>query len=214
MKWKEGQQFENPPAGSHCARCYSLVDLGTQQHTFQGETRVSRDVRISFELPHARMTGKYNPEVKGKPFAVHLTVKQSLHTKANLRRYLEGWRGKKFDKESVETFDPKKLVGLPCRLALIENGDYVNVDSISPLTKAEAKALPKQVNPPVFLSLVPEEFDAKVFESLHEKTREKIAKTPEFVALDNPTAAEEAQSDAPEGDGPGEGVPENDDVPF
>lgn len=181
MKWKEGQQFENPPTGSHIARCYAVIDLGTQQHSWQGETWGSRDVRISFEMPHELMTGKYNPDVKGKPFSVHLTVKQSLHVKAKLRPLLEGWRGRKFTKEELAGFDPKKLVGLPCRLALVENGEYVNVSSVSPLGKGEV--CPKQINPSVYLSLNDGEFDQAAFAGLHEKTKEKIAKCAEYAAL-------------------------------
>lgn len=203
MKWSEGGsgKFEKAPSGSHLARAYALVDLGTQTHTWQGETKMSRDVRISFELPFTKMTGEFHPESKGKPFSVHITTKQSLHPKANLRRYLEGWRGKKFDADSIEKFDPKKLVGLPCRLALVENGDYVNVDSISPLTKEEAKKMPKLVNAPVFLSLDPEEFEQEMFEALNQRTRDKIAASPEYKALEGgATEAEAPQDDAPPGD--------------
>lgn len=181
MKWKEGQQFENPPTGSHIARCYSVIDLGTQQHSWQGETWGSRDVRISFEMPLKLMTGKYNPDVKGKPFSVHLTVKQSLHSKAKLRPMLEGWRGRKFTKEELAGFDPKKLTGKPCRLSLVEDGEYINVSSISPL--GDGEVCPPQVNSSVYLSLNEGEFDGAAFTALHEKTKEKISKSPEYAAL-------------------------------
>lgn len=214
MKWREsGTQFEKPPCGSQLARCYALVDLGTQpQKPYQGEERPpARMVRISFELPTAKMLGTFDDKVKGKPFSVHVTVKQSLHVKANLRRLLEGWRGKKFDAESIAAFDPKKLVGLPARLALVENGEYVNVDSISLLTKDEAKKLPKIVNPPVFVSLEADEFDQEMFNALSEKTRLKIAASPEYRALESgATEADGPQAGAPEGE-PVEGDP---DIPF
>lgn len=209
MKWKEGSQFENAPAGSHLARCYALIDLGTQVHSWQGETRTQRDVRLSFELPYAPMKGTYNAEVKGKPFSVHLTVKQSLHPKSTLRRYLEGWRGKKFDAQSVEEFNPKNLIGLPCRLSLIENGDYVNIDGIAPATKDEAKAMPKLINPSVFFAL-DEDFSHDVFKQLHEKTREKIAQSPEYRQL---TDGGSSQPDGSEGLSEPE-ASEDDEVPF
>lgn len=211
MKWKEsGAQFENPPSGSFIARCYALIDLGTQHRSaWQGEERPpARMVRLSFELPTEKMEGKYDAKVAGKPFSVHMTVKQSLHVKANLRRYLEGWRGKKFTAESVAAFDPKKLLGLPCRLTLVENGDYVNVDAISPLGKGEDKKMPKQVNKSVYVSLEAEEFDAEAFEKLGEKTREKIKKSPEWQALDSGgSPSESEQGDAPEGEPEGGGDP-------
>ena len=198
MKFNAGQQYENPPAGSHIARCYSLIDLGTQIHPgFQGgPERASRDVRISFELPTEKMEGIYNPESKGKPFSVHLNCKQSLHLKSRLTAMLEGWRGKKFDKESVSSFDPKNLIGKPCRVALIENGDYINIDAISPLSKTDK--CPKQVNASVYFSLDPEEFDRAVFDKLGERTREKIQKSPEWAALNSSAPGEEPQGDAPD----------------
>lgn len=193
MKWTEGQQFENPPSGSFIARCYSVIDLGTQQHTYNGETWGSRDVRISFELPQELMTGKYKPEHKGKPFSVHLTVKQSLHAKSKLRPILESWRGRKFTSEEIAAYDPRKIVGVPCRVALVENGDYVNISSVSPLGKSEK--CPKQVNASVFLSLEPGEFDFETFNGLSEKTQEKIEKSPEYQQLEGGSRDQEEPDD-------------------
>lgn len=209
MKWSEGQQFENPPAGSFIARCYSVVDMGTQQHSYQGETWGSRDVRITFELPGELMTGKYKPEFKGKPFSVSMTVKQSLHAKSKLRPMLESWRGKKFTSEEIAAYDPKKLVGVPCRLSLVENGDYVNISSISPLGRGEK--CPKQVNESVYLSLAPNEFDMDVFRTLTEKTQQKIEGTPEFMALMNGEGEQQEPTNHEAGTG---AEADNDEVPF
>jgi hypothetical protein len=184
MKWKEGGQFENPSPGSHIARCFQLVDLGTNNHSYNGETWQSRDVRFTFELPFETMEGKYNAEHKGKPFAMSTTMKQSLHASSKLRPFLESWRGRKFTKEELTAYDPRKCVGAPCRLTLIADGDKVFIDSICPLGKGEA--CPSPVNPPLFFSLEPEEFDPEIFSKLSEKTREKIKVTPEFARAVNP----------------------------
>lgn len=205
MKWSAGTEFEKPAPGSHLARCYGIIDLGSQRHEFQGQAHVSRDVKLCFELPFHRMTGKYFPEDKGQPFRVSTNVKQSLHPKANLRKIVEGWAGKKMSNEDVQKFDPKKLLGLPCRLALLENDrGYVNIDAVSALNaeeKAQVKAA-KLVNPVVFLSLDPEEFDREVFASLSEGLREFISRSPEFAALQGggPAKGEEPQADAPDGE--------------
>lgn len=185
MQWKEGPQFENAPVGSHIARCTGLIDLGTQPHTFQGQTKTSRDVRLIWELPNTRMTGKYNPEHKGKIFQISLTTNASLHPKSKLRQYLDQWRGKAMTKEEVAVFQPKKLLGAVCRLTLIEKGEYVNITGVSPLSKEEAATVPKQVNPILYFSLDPNEFDSKVFAGLSEKLREKIKSSPEFRALNS-----------------------------
>ena len=120
-----------------------------------------------------------------------------------MRPLLESWRGRKFTSEEIAAYDPKKMVGVPCRLALVENGDYVNISSISPLGKSEK--CPKQVNAGVFFSLEPDEFDLDVFMALSEKTREKIAKSPEYMALET-GSVEPADQDG--------GNVANDDVGF
>ena len=185
MNWNRSQPVENPEPGSHIARCFAIIDLGTQQHSFGGEVWSSRDVRISFELPNERMTGKYNADVKGKPFASSVTLKQSLHPSSKMRKLLKSWRGRDFSKDELTTFEPKKLLGVPCRLTLVASpdGQYVNIDSIAPLGKGEK--CPKQVNPSVYFSLDPEEFSFDVFNTLGEKTRDKIAGSPEFKALED-----------------------------
>src|SRR6185295_3532385 len=137
MKFSEGGQFENPPAGSHIARCIQLIDMGTQEHSWNNETWTSRDVRIVFELPNELMEGLYDAKIKGKPFAIGMTLKQSLHQASRMRQMLEGWRGKAFDVESIKAFSPKSLLGKPCRLALVEKGNFVNIDGISALGKGE-----------------------------------------------------------------------------
>jgi hypothetical protein len=61
----------------------------------------------------------------------------SLHEKANLRRELETWRGKKFTAEEGEGFDLEKLLGANCQLQVIHNEKddgtvYANVQAIVP----------------------------------------------------------------------------------
>lgn len=212
MKWREGGQFENPPVGSHIARCFALIDLGSHSHRNPktGETWIQRDVRIMFELPLELMEGKYDEKLKGKPFAVIANVKQSLHPQAALRKLLEGWRGKKFDQTSIEQFEPKSIVGLPCRLNLVENGNFINIQSISRLGKNET--CPPAINKPVYFSLEEGEFDQKVLEGLTEKTKATIKASPEYFNLtgQQPESQEEAPASHVEGDGP----PTSDDVPF
>jgi hypothetical protein len=205
MKWKEGGQFENPSPGSHVARCFQLIDLGTQTHSWQGETWQARDVRITFELPFELMTGKYNANHKGKPFASSLTMKQSLHSAAKLRSFLESWRGRKFTKEELTAYDPRKIVGAACRLTLIADGDRVFIDSIAPLGKGEV--CPSPVNPPLFFSLDPEEFDQQTFAKLSEKTQEKIKVTPEFARAVNPQPDPEPTEYTPQADNGDSEVP-------
>ncbi len=183
MKWKQTGQFEDPPPGSHIARCISLIDLGTQTHPgWQGEEPwSSRDVRIGFELPLKLMAGLYKPELKGRPFGVSTTMKQSLHPSAKMRRFLASWAGRKLTKEDMEKFDPRKLLGQPCRLTLIQSEDYLNIDGIAPL--GEGEKCPPQVNKSTYLSLDPDEFDLEAFKRLPPRLQEKIATSPEMKVI-------------------------------
>ena len=64
-----GGNFEPPPAGTHRAICYRVIDLGTQQSEYQGQTKHQRKIMLSWELVDERMpaSGDY-PE---RPFTIH-----------------------------------------------------------------------------------------------------------------------------------------------
>ena len=209
LKIPSGGQFENPAPGSYIARCYAVIDLGTQAHNgYQGNPPwSSRDMRLVFELPAALMTGKYHPESKGKPFAVSTTMKQSLAPTAKLRKFLRAWRGRDFTKEELADYNPKKLLGVPCRLALVENGDFINIEGASKLGAEES--CPVQVNKSVYFSLEADEFDAAVLKALGPKTQEKIAMSPEYSALLNPKHEPSDDEAANISD-----QPSDEDVPF
>lgn len=183
MKWNEGPKFENPSPGNSLGRCIQIIDLGTQEHRNPktGETWGQRDVRIVWELPTELMQGLYKPEVAGRPFAVGQNYNQSLAKTSKLRKILVSWRGRDFSDEEAKSFEPHSLLGIACTLSLVENEGYINVHSVAGVMRG--MAVPKQINPSIFLSLEPEEFDETVFFALPDKTREKIAGSPEFKRL-------------------------------
>ncbi len=192
MKWKETTQHENPEPGTHVARCIGLIDMGTQPVSWQGQTKYQRKVLITWELPEHLMSGQYKPEVKGKPFAVSRRFTQSLAGQSALKAVLESWRGKKFSKDELGSFDPKGILGKPCLITLIESEDgaYINIDSVAPLPKT--MKCPPQVNTPSkYFSLEREEFDGKMLETFSEGMKEKIKATPEFRAIMVPPEPEE-----------------------
>lgn len=215
MKFNQSKMYEQPPPGSHIARLVSMVDLGTQQHTYQDRVTASRDVRLGFELPLEKMVGKYDPSDKGKPFGVTRTVTQSLHPKAKLRELLEGWRSKKFTKEEIAAFDPKTILGKSCRLTLVqdESGEYTNLQSIAAIGKSEK--VPKQINPSTYFSLEPDEFDEEVFNGLGPATKEKIMRSPEYAKLmEGAGGGGEQEQEQHSGHEQEHQQPVSDDVPF
>jgi hypothetical protein len=199
MKWQEsGSEFERPPTGSHLARCFSLIDLGTHTTTWQGKEKQTRQVKISFELSYENMTGRFNPDMAGEPFTAVLLCTQSLSEKAKLRKMLEGWRGKKFSHEELQGYHPRKLLGQPCRLSLVESeSGFVGIDSIARVTKNEIDTMPPMKARQLYFSLEPDEFEQRAFEALNERTQLKIMETPEWKALQEAYTQEPVEEEPP-----------------
>lgn len=183
-------QFEHVSPGTYPARCYRFIDLGTQPKTFNKETKLVHQVRLSWELPTELMEkGDY----AGKPFTVHTSYTWSMSAKAILRKSLENWRGKKFvDADFGEGgFNTKKLIGIPCMIGITHsesNGNtYANITTISPLLKGYV--MPDQVNDSLYFSFDeamafgdPERkmYLTNFLEKVSKSTRDKIMGTPEY----------------------------------
>jgi hypothetical protein len=131
--------FKSVPSGSHIAICNIVVDLGLQPGT-QMFPAPKHQVFIRFEVPQERVewTDKDGKKQEG-PIVIGQTFTASMHEKANLRKQLEGWRGRKFTDEEAENFDVSSILGKACMLSVVENvkGDkvYSNIASIGALPK-------------------------------------------------------------------------------
>lgn len=172
--------FTPPPQGNHLASCYRVIDLGTQQTEYLGETKHQRKVLVSWELSDEFMDTDDGP----KPFTVHQRYTWSMHEKATLRHHLESWRGQAFVDSDFGPggFDIQNIIGIPCLVNVVhrESGGktYANVTSVSRLPKGmEAKPL---TNPTTYLWLTDGEFNAAVFDALPDGLRETIMKSPEY----------------------------------
>jgi len=171
--------FEQPPTGSHAARCIAIIDLGTQRSTYEGEAQIKRQVIVRWELPTELMT---TGDFAGKPFTVSKFYTASLHEKSGLRKDLASWRGRDFTAEELKGFDLKSVLGKACMLAvgLSEKGK-AKVTSVMGLPKG--MNVPAQVNPSVHFSLDANEFKDEVFEALPKGFKEMIVASPEHIQL-------------------------------
>lgn len=184
MKWSDtgGGDFEQPPVGTHVARCIKIIDIGTQRGEYQGKATIRRQCIIGWELPTELMT---DGDFAGKPFTVSRFYTCSLGEKANLRRDLESWRGKAFTEEELNGFEAKNILGKPCLLGLTPNDkNKVRVTGVMALPKGTE--VPPQINQSVFFSLELEEFDKAVFDSLSDGYKKLITVSPEYQELMNP----------------------------
>lgn len=173
------------PAGSHPARCYSMIHIGTIEETFNGEVKKRNKVRISWELPTEQVV--FNEEKGEQPHAISREFTLSLHEKSTLRAFLESWRGKAFTDKEASSFDITKLLGVPCLLSITHraasNGNsYANINSVSMLPKG--MDCPNQINPNQVLSY--DNFDLELFKSLPNFIKEKIKVSEEYQLLTRP----------------------------
>jgi len=136
------------PAGSHIARCYQMIDLGTHEESFEGNApKPKRKVSLTFEFPtEMRQFGEDNPM---QPMAKSKIYTLSMHPKSNMRTDLESWRGKGFSDEEAKAFDITKLLGIPCMISIVhakgkDGNMYANIGSISGVPKG--MNIPKQIN--------------------------------------------------------------------
>ena len=173
-----GGDFEVAPAGVYVARCYQMVDIGTQQQSYQGQApKPTPKVIIWWEL----LTDDDGKDIRmadGRPFSISKEYTNSLHKKATLRKDLDSWRGTPFKEEEAKDFDLAKLLGKHCKLQIVhkESSDgertYANLQSIMTTTKT-----PEGVNSIVEYSVL--DHKPEVFDALPEWVQKKINESTE-----------------------------------
>lgn len=169
-----GGNYEQPPVGTHIARCIKVIDIGTQKGEYQGKVTMKRQVIIGWELPGELMS---EGEHAGKPFGVSKFYTASLNEKANLRADLANWRGRDFTPQELGGFDAKNVLGKCCMVSLtLSDKGKTRVTGVMAIPKG--MEVPPQVNPTVYFSL--DEFDAKTFDSLSDGFKKMIQVSPEY----------------------------------
>jgi hypothetical protein len=178
MHIPEERSFTPAPSGAHRAICVGFIDLGTQKGEYMGQTTTKRLVQLRWELCDEQMED-------GKPFLVAKRYTWSMNEKANLRKDLESWRGKPFEKADFGPggFDTRKLIGVPALVTITHqektSGTFANVTAVSPLPKSMPKP-DKPVGATTYFALEKDRFDRDVFKSLSEKMQETITHSPEY----------------------------------
>ena len=179
-----GVEFEQVPEGTYVARCFRVIDLGTQETSYMGEPKKQKKVMLSWEilgLPGGGDPPKFTIEEDGKQvekvFTVHKRYTASLNENSHLFKDLTSWRGKKFTQEELLGFDLKNVLGTYCMLQVVheESGDrtFANVNAIMKTTEK-----PEPVLENVHFDL--DEPDHNVYEALSDSIKQTIAKSPEW----------------------------------
>lgn len=196
------------PAGTHLARCVWMLDLGTQRDVFQGREETARKLLLGFELPNETHT--YRDGEEPEPFVVSREFRRSLHAKAALRAFLEGWRGQAFTDEDLRRFDLGRLAGKPCMLSIVHKTSASSgrtravIQSAGRLVKG--MDCPPQVRPTTVFSLDDDALDIETFERIPAWIRDKITASPEYQELTRPNHAADPVDIV--------GNTEDEDIPF
>lgn len=101
-------QYEPHPEGTFLARCVDVIDLGEAVEQFADKPKkLTRKCALVF------VTGEFR-EFDGQP-ELHTLTKEftvSFGEKANLRKFAESWRGKRYkDEELTDGIDIGKMQG-------------------------------------------------------------------------------------------------------
>lgn len=186
VKAGEVSSFKPVPPGSHLARCYRIVDLGTQETNYQGKVNYQRKLMIQWEVHGADENGEALVTKAGEPMTISKNYTVSLGEKARLRKDLISWRGKPFTPEELKGFELKNLLGVWCMLGVIETPGndgkvYSNVDTITPVHPIIKKnGLPPYHNPVGIFSI--DSPDMALFETFSDHLKNKIQSSPEWNA--------------------------------
>ncbi len=193
-------------AGTYPARCYSMVHIGTCKENILGQEKWLNKVRITWELPTE--TKEFKPGDGEKPYSVSKEFTLSMNEKANLRKFLEGWRGKGFTEAEAKKFDITALLGKPCMLSVIHKTSkqgrlYADISSVSAMPKGFE--CPAQINPSFEFSY--DEFDEEKFNTLPDFLKDKMRQSveynkvvlPQSVHVGNGNNELEGVDDLPEG---------------
>ena len=198
--------FTPVPPGMHLARCYRIIDLGTQKSEYQGEIKYQHKIMIQFEVHGEDDSGKPLLTAKGEPLSISKNYTNTLGEKATLRKDLAGWRGRDFTDQELKGFLLKNILGhwamLSVAKSIGKNGkEYTNIMSVNPVPAAIKKAgLPEGFNSTAIFSL--DEPDMDLFESFSRSLKEKIQNAPEWqnkndLAVEPKAKTDELDDDIP-----------------
>jgi hypothetical protein len=215
------KQYKLVTPGTHLAKCYRIIDLGTQSFVWKGDEGSNRKVLIQFEVHSEDEQG--NPLVtdNGDPLSIGKNYTLSLDDRSSLRRDLTILRGVEFTPEELKGFKLDVMLNWWAMLSVVhtpsEGRTYANIKSVSTVSPAIKKmGLPAPHNKPVIFSI--DKPDMDLFNSFSDGLKAKIEKSPEWQALmsyapvpvrrTNPAPQQTSRPAAPAAEF------EEDDIPF
>ncbi len=187
---KQQSMYKIATAGTHIARCYQFIHIGTVEEEYMGEKKDVNKIRLTFELPDEKQVFKEGDEPK--PTAISQDYTFSMAPKANLRKLVEGILGTTLTDYEADAFDVDSILGVPCLLNIVHKTskmgkERAEIANASPLMKG--MTAPAQVNPTRILNY--EKFDTEFFETLPSFLKEKMTSSEEYYNMTHPLSDEE-----------------------
>ena len=129
-KGEGDSNFEPLFAGTHVARCISVIDVGVQETKFGGKEMCY----LGFEAPRERVAWEKDGVKHEGPALIGSRYTFSIHPKSILGQQLESWRGVPFTEEERNGFSLFNVLGAPCLISVIHNlsggKTYANINAI------------------------------------------------------------------------------------
>ncbi len=183
-KEESNSKFKPVPPGLHLARCYRIIDLGTQKVVWQGTEKYQHKIMVQFEIHGEDEEGMPLVTEKGEPMSISKNYTLSLNENASLSKDLESWRGSAFTKDERKGFELSKLLGVWSYIAVSkalghDGKEYTNISNLNPVPANIKKAgYPEPHNEAKIFSI--SNPDMELFESFGQKLKEKIGASPEW----------------------------------
>ena len=216
---KRPKNDDFPPieGGTYQGVCYSVVDLGTQHTSFEGQEKDVAQVAITWEIPELRI----DIDGKSMPRAISKIYTNSLGKKATLLQHLTSWRGKEFTEAELDGFEIDNVLQANCILTIINEpkkagGMKAKVLSVAHLMKGMPSLKPE--NSVVSYNMARDSIDA-IPASVPDWLKKIIEDSMEYRAIHNARNSKElaaAQASANYATPPDDTSPEqpDDDIPF
>lgn len=207
--------FTPVPNGMHLARCYRIVDLGTQKSEYKGQTKFQHKAMLQFEVHGEDESGAPLVTTKKEPLSISKNYTVSLGEMATLRHDLQAWRGKEFTADELRGFELKNVLGAWAMLNVAKatgnNGkEYTNIVGINPVPKQLKNSLPQGHNKLAMFLI--DEPDMNLFDTFSDSLKEKIKNAPEWQESLHPYQAQTPQTNVAPSQGGFDDM--DDDIPF
>jgi len=197
VPFSESKEFTQTlvPKGTHFARIYKIIDLGTHEDIYLGVVKGSKRIfKIYFEFPKIKHVFKEElgeqPLVISKEFKVSFTSKDSP-TFSALTKLVNATGANGHDK-NYNLFDlltKTTQLKIEHKQSEKDGKTYANITDFSQLSDEQKEIirlkpeLYNQINKTSYLYLNQEYFDYSEFEKQPDFIKEKIQESPEFKNL-------------------------------